>query len=275
MDKKQISEKEQIQVKLKALGPNAGAWLLDQIGETHEVTFDNGTKTMCCILKAFKLERFFQKLGIKVIDVINDPANGSTNTHGTWDVQKLGNILYRINYYGYVVNIDLFQQVGILRKLIELFPQPEEEKYKLADLIGLYNLKGSKKVFEALHDLNLPDEKVLQAFFTGEKVNEEEIAEYGEIGTYGEYESNKKYENSEKRPAEGLVFLKELDLKILQEFDFCGRSTIGGGLNISAPKASPYRSMVVFGALFRQSAEFIPSESEVEGRQKTIKRIWL
>ena len=63
---------------------------------------------------------------------------------------------------GVLVNLDLYQQVALLRAIIE-------KKQELRDVLGLYNLRGSGEVSKVLRIKGVPSQLGIRWMWTGER----------------------------------------------------------------------------------------------------------
>jgi len=173
-------------------------------------------------------------LGINLIDVINDPKNNSPNNN---KIMKPRNYHSRtmlskfISRKGYIIELDVYQQVWILKKLIEYFPE-------LKKSIGFYNIRGSKKVFEALSELEISGNWGIRKMFTGESYLEPEFLKGGDFNSFL---------NSSNRPVEGFIFVNNKNLSRLAKKRFIFGDLQDGGFSSSKPYDFAYRAGVVLG----------------------------
>jgi len=119
---------------------------LSQIGKVYEVPFSDGRSTLSVIL-TYKGVR---SIGIDLNTVFKG-CGGREEFNEKTDVRN-----------GVLVNLDLYQQVALLKAIIEKKPE-------LADVLGLYNLRGSRKVYEVLSRAGVPSQLRIWWMWTGER----------------------------------------------------------------------------------------------------------
>ena len=117
--------------------------LLGTLGTIYNVDQHTGDKTVAVVLKHEKVKA----LGIDFNEVFKDC--GSPNTD--WNENKYDKEINPngiVNKEGYIVNLDLFQQVALLKALME--KKPELKKVK--DLLGFHSYPGALSVNASLYD---------------------------------------------------------------------------------------------------------------------------
>lgn len=144
----------------KSLPPVEPRKVLEQIGDTYDAQFENGTKTSFAVVTAQGLESLLGRE--ELLRVINASKTGSSNTNKTYDDYSDSNKTGIVKN-GYIVNIDLYQQVAILGVI--------EKKAGLYNRIGFYNLNGSMCVHQT-DAAKLWKAKQISWFWTGEIFNE-------------------------------------------------------------------------------------------------------
>ena len=113
--------------------------LLQRIGTTYEINHDNGMKTMASVLTY----KGVKALGIDFKEVFKDC--GSSNTDWNENEHHWESNPYSIiNKKGYLVNLDLYQQVALLKAIAEKLPKDQR------DNVSLYNLRASMTVHETV-----------------------------------------------------------------------------------------------------------------------------
>lgn len=130
--------------KTVAIRENISA-VLSRLGRVWEVPFGNGKMTKAIILT---LEGV-RSLGIDFNRVFIG-CGGKEGFEERTDVKN-----------GILVNLDLFQELALLKEIVRLRPE-------LREVLGLYNSGGSKKVYEVLHREGVPKELGFRFMWTGE-----------------------------------------------------------------------------------------------------------
>ena len=176
---------------------------LSQIGRVYEVPFSDERKTTAVMLT---LEGI-RSLGID-LDAVFKGCGGEETFNEATDVKN-----------GVLVNLDLYQQVALLRAILERKPE-------LASVIGLYNLRASRRVYEVLNRENVHNELDIYWIWTGEK-----WIRGIEEGSY---------------PKETVVTLR--DLESLEGNRFCYRNVNNDYWNDHPPDSHGPTGAVVFGA---------------------------
>ena len=120
--------------------------ILSQIGRVYEIPFTDGRKTLSVILTYEGV----RSLRIDLNTVFKGCGGKEVFNEGT-DVKN-----------GVLVNLDLYQQVALLKAIIEKKPE-------LAQVLGLYNLRGSIKVYEVLSKAGVPSQLRIWWMWTGER----------------------------------------------------------------------------------------------------------
>jgi hypothetical protein len=150
---------------------NEALGVIQQLGEVYESSFADGTKTRFTVVTASGLEALLGKE--KILSAINDPQNGSKNTDRSYADHSASNRTGIINQ-GHIVNLDLYQQVALLKAI--------EEKTGLTKILGFYNINGGACVPNTKAN-ELWNTKRLASFWTAEKhLNTDEPAKYNKAG---------------------------------------------------------------------------------------------
>jgi hypothetical protein len=102
---------------------------LTALGKTYEVRFSSGQQTLASVASLLGLKQVLgvDDAGLKALFA----KYGCSRQE--WTVTKKS---------GSIVNIDMYQTAALVRELAEKYPQLEES-------MGLYNLRGSRKVYDA------------------------------------------------------------------------------------------------------------------------------
>ena len=119
---------------------------LSHIGHVHKVSLTDGRKTLSVILTDERI----RCLGIDLNTVFKG-CGGKEVFSREKDVKN-----------GVLVNLDLYQQVALLKAIIEKEPE-------LTQVLGLYNLRGSRKVYEALSRAGILGQLGIWWMWTGER----------------------------------------------------------------------------------------------------------
>ena len=131
--------------------------IIRKLGDSFEAQFDDCIKTRFAVVTAAGLESFLSPA--EIIAAVNDPANGGPNTSKTYD-EYSGSNQTGIIKNGYLVNMDLFQQVALLAAI--------EQKISITNKIGFYNFNGGACVHKT-PAAELWKKKKIGGFRTGEK----------------------------------------------------------------------------------------------------------
>ena len=123
---------------------------LSQIGKVYEVPFSDGRMTLSVILTY----KGIRSLGIDLNTVFKG-CGGKEVFNEQTDVKN-----------GVLVNLNLYQQVALLKAIIGKKPE-------LAQVLGLYNLRGSRKVYEVLSKAGVPRQLNIWWMWTGERYIQE------------------------------------------------------------------------------------------------------
>jgi len=123
---------------------------LSTIGKVYEIPFSDGRSTLSVILTYEGI----RSLGIDLNTVFKG-CRGKEVFNEQTDVKN-----------GVLVNLNLYQQVALLKAIIGKKPE-------LAQVLGLYNLRGSRKVYEVLSKAGVPRQLNIWWMWTGERYIQE------------------------------------------------------------------------------------------------------
>jgi hypothetical protein len=179
--------------------------ILSQIGRVYEVPFSDGRSTFGVILTYEGV----RSIGID-LNTLFKCCGGREEFNEKTDVRN-----------GVLVNLDLYQQVALLKAIIEI-------KQELADVLGLYNLRGSRKVYEALSRAGILGQLGIWWMWTGERYI---------VGQNSEW----------AYPEEEIVTLLSLSALISNRFGI--RGLIIEGWYQGYPNLHNFNGAAVFGAL--------------------------
>ena len=144
---------------LKLDQPNTPAYkmheFLQQLGMIYPVKFSDGRHTLACVVTLEGIKKVF---GCNTDEEITTTLN--TIFQGCGGKETFNQATDVCN--GILVNLDFYQQVALLRAIAQKHPE-------LADMFGLYNLRGARKVYEVLNTASLHRTHRIFWFWTGEK----------------------------------------------------------------------------------------------------------
>ncbi|MFC1617036.1 hypothetical protein ACFL2K_02335 [Candidatus Margulisiibacteriota bacterium] len=135
---------------------------------TYEVKFRKAKITTACVVTYY---------GITKLQIDVNAAFKVCGLKENFSEKK------NVNKQGLLVNLNLYQQVAILKAIIAKYSY-------LKGKIGFYNLKGSRKAYEVLHEAKLHKEEMWW-FWTGEKYIEKSMREESKYPKENLVEPNK------------------------------------------------------------------------------------